>query len=1184
MKKEAFITYILEILGWINEKSTQNFAKTHFVSVYGYLNKKLLPQEQANLHYWYVEFLLSKKLQQTEVIDDKKFALWFYDNLHRVVAKKNYISLIYCDVLDSAQAKNVASQMLKEGIFDIDSMKTFLQAIQIVATLSPNIDVNKAQQYFQVFQQKIDSYSQGQFTHIAHYRIVSELGRGGMGIVFKALDTKLNRFVALKVITNQRVSQISQRRFTQEIKAVAALQHENIVQIFDSGQTPNMYFAMEFINGKSLRNHLPELQDKFQECAGIVKKLCSALQFVHNKRMIHRDIKPDNVMIDGKCEPKLMDFGLAKMIDQHNSLSRQGDVVGTPFYMSPEQAKGEKVDERSDIYSLGASFYQMLTGRTPFRSNEYVQIVYKICNDEPIAPRALNPDIPKDLELICLKCLEKNKDHRYQSARELQQDIENYLHHKPISVKVSVVHNLRKWCYRHKFLTASMLLTIVFMSVIGWFLIEKWKTNEHLTRLITQLKINSREKQRAFAQLENNNVEKQKALTKSQQQLATAHIKMAEYQFLQRKMSTAREELLAAKTIAKNTNLSDKQQVYIDLFLRYGVEPSIPVLQRNTTVVNTSTIHQMHSNDHYVSYSLQNRIYVWKREQQTFKKSNAIVIKGKKYNIHEHYLVCLWQNSIKVVDLRSMRIKNYPFSTALQIHGIAFSARTQWVAIKAFKTQFFVHLPTAKKIEVDTKHHISDSNPMYFNKKGDMLLSGIESSIANWKLENSEWKIVDSVSFLGRDVSANCISPDRKLLIYGDERGELTIVNFADRINSRLNYHKTRIEGIAFNERERLFATAERESKIILWDRVSLKPIGIFDSGLRIKHIYFIGKQIIAVAGLKDNQFTYQEWLVEKNLVGDYHVQKRTDLIEVLEKLGISTTSAFRNLIYTSCKGKYIAINYNMIIFLWEKSGGAEKFFAVDNNFLQGEVHHLCFSPDEKKMAVTYTNGRIVVVNIEGLKIIADIKPASFKRGVQEGFTIFSTDSSHLIFTQKQKNEQFMIFSYHLQNATKNYIGKTSYIITKHIVVDNVLVIGTMVGRIEMYTISRNSIKKYQEFITNTNTRTQALAWMPDKLAIYLRNINAVHLYKKHNNTFVLEKSIPMYGEVTFLSFSPDHKKLAIFQEENIYIYDVQHHCKVEVMPGYYKGGAAVVSKEWSFLAVPSSYGNIITMKISDRP
>ncbi|BBM82553.1 WD40 repeat domain-containing serine/threonine protein kinase [Candidatus Uabimicrobium amorphum] len=1183
MKKEMFITYILETLGWINEATTQQFAKTNFVSVYGYLNTQQQQKDQLNFHYWYIEFLLLTKLEETEVVDNAKCALWFYDNLHRVAAKKPYISLIRCDVLSVTLAKSLASQMLKEGIFDIDSMKIFLQAIQIPSEPSEGIDIERAYQYLQKFSKKVDAYrnTQGELTRVGHYKVLSELGRGGMGIVFKALDTKLNRFVALKVITNQRVSELNVRRFIQETKAVAALQHPNIIQIFDAGQEPKMYFAMEYVNGQSMRDKLSELQGKYQDCAIIMQKLCSALQYVHEKRIIHRDIKPDNIMLDEAGEPKLMDFGLAKMIDENNSLSRQGDVVGTPFYMSPEQTQGQKVDSRSDIYSLGASFYQMLTGRTVFQGNMYIQIVYKICNDDPIAPRMLDSDIPKDLELICLKCLEKSKERRYQTAQDLKQDIENYLQHKPISVKVNILHNMRKWCYRHKFLTASIFLAAILMAVIGWFSIEKSRTNQRLTKLIGQLETNNIEKEHALAQLEKNNVEKAHALAKSQKQLVTAHIKMAEYQFLQRKMSRAKDELFAAKEISEKIELPAQQKAYVDLLLEYSVAPTIPIVKRSTPLEakSISYVHKAYVDENYISLSSNQRIFVWKRGSKTLKEEEAIVTKGVHYTICGDYLVCTWQTDIKIMHLKTMKEKTYAFPEVRNIHHLAFSPRTKWIAIKAYERLILFHIVTRKKIEIDTKHRISDSNPIYFDKSGTLLIGGIESSIATWELKKDAWSITSSVSFLGRQVHANRLSPDRKLLFYGDDQGELTILQLAGKMSSSVNYHKTKIVDITFNQSGRLFATAEKEGKVILWDQVSVKPIVMYDTGLLISHVHFVGKQSIGVIGFREGKFTYEEFLVEKNLDGDYAVHKKKDLIAVLNKLAIKS-SAFRNLLHLSPKGKYIAVSYNTVVFLWDRSQKFEKFFVVDNNFLYGEVRELDFSPDEKKMSLFYTDGRIVVLETATMKVIADIKPTTYRRGMHEGFAIFSTDSSHLLFTQRQKNDAYKIYSYHLKNHTKKYIQKAKYIITKRLIVGDQLVVGTMMGKVEIYTISATSIRKHLDFSTKINERVQAIAWTPKRLALYIRDTNAIQVYTKKQNTYAFEKSIPVYGKVNFLSFSPRGNKLAIFQFDRIYLYDVDYDAKVEILAGYFKGGAAVVLPSWEFLAVPSHYGNVITMKM----
>ena len=270
-----------------------------------------------------------------------------------------------------------------------------------------------------------------------NYKIISGVGHGGMGIVYKALDTVLDRKVALKLISSQGVHTHEARRFFQEAKAIAQLEHPNIVRLLEVGASPVNYFTMEYIEGKTLNVLINEGQIKMPEAVHYIQKAALALHDAHKKKIIHRDVKPSNIMINQDNELKIMDFGLAKMTSVDPNLSETGDIFGTPKYMSPEQATGKTVDKRTDIYSLGATFYETLTGQAPFTGEQTFNILYQVINDDPVPPRKLNPEIPKDLETICLKCIAKDPEARYKSCKMLARDLQNFLEQRSILAKPS---------------------------------------------------------------------------------------------------------------------------------------------------------------------------------------------------------------------------------------------------------------------------------------------------------------------------------------------------------------------------------------------------------------------------------------------------------------------------------------------------------------------------------------------------------------------------------------------------------------------------------------------------------------------------------------------------------------------------------------------------------------------------
>ncbi|WP_372367262.1 protein kinase [Candidatus Uabimicrobium sp. HlEnr_7] len=300
---------------------------------------------------------------------------------------------------------------------------------------------------------------------IAHYNIEKELGRGGMGVVFKATDTKLGRTVAVKVIIGTTLTEKKIRRFLEEAKATARLKHPHIISLYEINNTPVNYFTMEYVDGKPLSDYVGKGL-KLKEVLYIMNKCASAIDFAHNEGIVHRDIKPSNIMLDRLKNPKVMDFGLAKDVNNDQKISRQGDVMGTPAYMSPEQASGVKVDARSDVYSLGATMYQMLVGRPPFQADSYWKVLKKLHIDEPMRPRSLNPDIPLEVEAICMKCLEKKPSKRYQTAISFAKDIENFLKDKPVHASpITFISRLLKSIKRNKLIfSLCFILALVIIN------------------------------------------------------------------------------------------------------------------------------------------------------------------------------------------------------------------------------------------------------------------------------------------------------------------------------------------------------------------------------------------------------------------------------------------------------------------------------------------------------------------------------------------------------------------------------------------------------------------------------------------------------------------------------------------------------------------------------------------------
>ncbi len=660
------------------------------------------------------------------------------------------------------------------------------------------------------------------------YELLEVIAHGGMGMVYKARQASLNRLVAIKMLLfGAHSSPAAIKRLRAEAVAAASLRHPNIVSIHEVGFCEGQHFlAMDYVEGRPLSALIAGKPLPPRRAATYLRTIAEAIHHAHEHGILHRDLKPSNVLIDQENQPRLIDFGLAKRLESDSHLTGSGQVLGSPNYMSPEQAGGKRgaVTRRSDIYSLGAMLYELLTGRPPFIGEGPAEIVPQVLNTEPLVPRALNPSVPLDLQTVCLKCLEKEPEKRYPTALALAEELARFLEGKPVLARpVGRLGKSWRWCRRQP-VRASWAGALVLTLILGSTgVLWQWRRAEQ---------------QRATAQANEQ---------RARQSEYAADISLAQH-------------ALEANDPGLAISLLDKYQPASSLESGHG--PPSPDLRHwewrylrqlcqsdeSFTLVNHSTwidALQVSSDGGLLAYRKgAAQVCVWDLEAK--RKLSEVPAPAPLWArnfafVPQSELLAVGsigprgEPEVVIWDPRGDQAKER-FGVSSPVHALSFSPDGKSLAIlhQAGEVTFleFASKEILKKFPA-TSHSMVASGNLCFSRDGNRLVMAQFDGrvvVREWRADREPLQIA-SRDIPSAQFSALAVSPDGDLVAWshGDFTTNIWLASIKNgKLLAELNGHTEWVEGLAFSPDGRLLASAGADRSIRLWNVAERKEIRRF--------------------------------------------------------------------------------------------------------------------------------------------------------------------------------------------------------------------------------------------------------------------------------------------------------------------------------------------------------------------
>jgi WD40 repeat protein/predicted Ser/Thr protein kinase len=841
---------------------------------------------------------------------------------------------------------------------------------------------------------------------LGDYELLEEIARGGMGVVYRARQMSLNRMVAVKVLlAGQFATESFARRFRREAEAAASLNHRNIVSIYEVGEHERQpYFSMELIEGRSLAELVRDNPLPPRRAARLVKSVAEAVQFAHERGVLHRDLKPSNVLVDNLDIPHVTDFGLAKWMEGVADLTLTGQLLGTPSYMAPEQADPNRrpTTATSDVYSLGAILYQLLTGRPPLVADTVTQTLRLVAETEPLMPRLLNPGLSRDLETICVKCLQKEPKRRYASAQELADELGRFLDDEPIQARpISSPARLMRWCRRKPALAISISAGVALLLVIA------------IGSPIAILRINAARKQEASLRARAESAERD-----TEQQLYNALLEQARATVRSGELGqrvNALDALGRAAAISNNVDL--RREVFAALSLPdLHFERQLPLATNVTSVVLDPAFERLAISQgkgpveiravtdnrllallpastnllaYWSSWSADGR-FVSVNRLQDASGLDALVevwdVKGPRrvfllpnsswgalsFHPQQPWIVAAQSGAVAIWDLESgKQLKRFPFSSG-PVHLVAFSPDGE---------AFAAH--------------------QSLSPKNALTVRSATSGEVSFSREFTEW------------IAGLAWHPDGRRLALADHDGKIQLLDSKTGETQLLGRHTAQAVNLAFSPDGNYLISGGWERELICWDIQARQRA--FSIGLDSYYLQFSadGRRCSTVVGFRS---TYRDLKLHAFEPTVAHREFREDLGAQLR------SAAF------SADGRWLAASANKRCGIWNLNGN-------DPGALDDEAYNsqMIFTPDGRELFGSRTEEgnnecfrwQLTVATNRSMPPQLTRLPLS----KPEGFTSLTLHSNLVVFTGAKGSQMAPISelenggSYKLAQTSQGYNG-----------------------------------------------------------------------------------------------------------------------------------------------------------------